>query len=350
MSHGNAALADGLLRAALAQDFGAELPPFPSIDLAVAAFKPSGSTRFANVLFSREHRHGVVAVIDDQAGAVGNLRFDRDQRNAAGESVAWLAESDWSTLQWTKLWGDGPQRFVAPYPASLLKLLVAVGVGIGIDRGLVAGWPDAVEPMITVSDNEATDAMVALLHRHRLIEALNARLQTLGLHTLQLNSTTAAGGWRNADGAGVGQIHMTAWDTVRLLWLLDAEAPPAPWLPPRTTLLQPATRDHLRTLLQRQQLDEILSSGAARHLPGWVLGAPDAPAFAHKTGLTDHYASDAGIVSVPGIDVHYIVAVLTSLGRRHAPDPRVATTWRVPKLGAAIHALMSGSTATLPSR
>ena len=268
----------------------------------------------------------------------------------AGDSVAWLPGSDWSQLQWTPLWGDGPQRFVAPYPASLLKLMVAVGIGIGIDRGLIDGWPDAVEPMITVSDNDATDTLVALLHSHRLIDVLNERLQALGLHTLQLHGSTAAGGWRNVDGAGVGQIHMTAWDTVRLLWLLDAGAPSAPWLPAGTVLLQPATRDGLRQLLQCQQLDEILSSGALRGLPGWVPGLPDAPAFAHKTGLTDSYASDAGIVQVAGSGTHYIVAVLTSLGHHHAPDPRGATTWRLPRLGAAIHALITPHRAAMPRR
>ncbi|HRD97636.1 MAG TPA: hypothetical protein PLA97_14690, partial [Rubrivivax sp.] len=91
-------------------------------------------------------------------------------------------------------------------------------------------------------DNDATDACVALLHRTRMIDTLNQRLADLGLATLQLHGTTPAGGWRNADGAGVGRIQMTAWDTVRLLWLLNAGAPPAPWLPRGTTLLQPATR------------------------------------------------------------------------------------------------------------
>ena len=87
---GNDTLAQGLLQAVLAQDFGAETPPFPSIDLALAAFEPGGTARFANVLLSREHRGGVVAAIDDRAGAVGNIRFDCDQRDAAGVSVAWL--------------------------------------------------------------------------------------------------------------------------------------------------------------------------------------------------------------------------------------------------------------------
>ena len=224
---------------------------------------------------------------------------------------------------------------------------MAVGVGLAIDRGLLAAWPDALEPMIVVSDNDATTACVALLHRLGLTHELNACLKRLGLATLQLNNTTAAGGWRNADGSGVGHIHMTAWDTVRLLWLLDAAAPPPPWLPclpclpclpVGTTLLSDATRAHLHGVLKRQQLDQVLSSGSLRGQAGWVPGLPDAPAFAHKTGATDNYASDAGIVNVGR--THYIVALLSSLGRRYAPHEACATAWRVPALGAAVHRLM----------
>ncbi|MFS8064088.1 MAG: serine hydrolase [Luteimonas sp.] len=333
-------LARALQQMLCALDFGAEAPPFPSIDLAVASFAPDGEASWANVLMSREHRDGLIATIGAMAGSVTGLRFDCDLRDGALESVAWTADSDWRTLPFTPLHGSGAVRVVAPYPASVLKLMVAVGIGLAIDAGL-PDWPAALEPMIVRSDNDATTELVALLHRHRLVEILNRRFADLGLHTLQLHGTTAAGGWRNADGAGVGMIHMTAWDTVRLLWLLDAQAPPPPWLPAGTTaapLLQPATRDHLRAVLQRQQLDEVLSSGALRGLPDWVPGLPDAPLFAHKTGSTDTYAADAGIVQGPGSPpLHYIVAVFTSLGRRHAPHARCATTWRLPALGAALH-------------
>ena len=352
-------LAAALLQAVQAQDFGhtpdawrsgQAVDAFPSIDLAVVSFglpgasasasAPSRPPRFANVLFSREHPQGLVAQISAQADAVQNIRFDADQQDVAGNSIAWARDTDWQRLAWKPLHGTGPVRVVAPYPASLLKLMVAVGMGLAVDAGKTT-WPlvaTMLVPMITVSDNDATDACVALLHRLGLVDALNQRLAQLGLHTLQLNRTTRGGGWRNADGAGVGQIHMTAWDTVRLLWLLDADAPPAPWLPPHTALLQPATRDLLRAVLARQQLDEILSSGALRAVPGWVPGLPDAPAFAHKTGTTQNYASDAGIVRSGGC--HYLVAVLTSLGRRHAPHEACATTWRLPALGAAVHQIM----------
>ena len=348
-------MAQGLLQAVRAQDFGATrdawrggaaVEAFPSIDLAVVDFDPSSGPRWANVLFSRECPQGLVAEIGSDAGAVGNLCFDADQQNAQHESVAWLPGADWSRLDWIPIDPArtlAPHRFVAPYPASLLKLMVAVGVGLAVERGL-CGWPAALEPMIVVSDNDATDDCVALLHRVGLLapergNVLNTVFAGWGLGTLQLNDTTPRGGWRNADGAGVGHIHMTAWDTVRLLWLLDAQAPPAPWLDPAVPTLQPATREHLHAVLERQQLDEVLSSGGLRDLPGWVPGLPDAPHFAHKTGATDNYAADAGIVRAGGR--HYIVAVLTSLGRRYAPHGRCATTWRVPALGTAVHALLT---------
>jgi hypothetical protein len=360
----HASLAQGLLAAVRAQDFGhtadntragAAVRHFPSIDLAVVVFAPPGSTRlpvWANVLFSREHPDGVVAQIGSNAGALQGLRFDADQRDQGGNSIAWATDSDWTRMRWRRLAGStsAPLRFVAPYPASLLKLMVAVGVGLAVDEGLCA-WPAALEPMIVVSDNDATTACVALLHRLRRVASLNARFAALNLPTLQLNGTQPNGGWMNGDGAGVGQIHMTAWDTARLLWLLDADAPTAPWLPPTSTtppLLQAATRDHLRAVLARQELDEILSSGALKAVPGWVQGGPDAPAFAHKTGTTENYASDAGIVqTVTGSDglpaCHYTVAVLTSLGSRYAPHEDCATTWRLPALGAALHRLVAGA-------
>ena len=342
-------LATALMRAVQAQDFGhtvdawrsgQAVDAFPSIDLAVVSLAPTRGPRFANVLFSREHPQGQVADIGAHAGPVQNICFDADQRDACLESPAWLPGADWSRMRWTRLHGNGLLRFVAPYPASLLKLMVAVGLGLAVDAGKTA-WREvqpALEPMIVLSDNDATDACVALLHRLRMVATLNARFARLGLPTLQLNATQPGGGWRNADGAGVGQIHMTAWDTVRLLWLLDADAPPAPWLPAKTILLQPATRDQLRAVLARQQRDEVLSSGSLRAVSGWVPGLPDAPHFAHKTGTTQTYASDAGIVRTGGC--HYLVAVLTSLGRRCAPHEACATTWRLPALGAAVHQLM----------
>ncbi len=378
----NSELAQALLQAVRAQDFGATpdamrrggpVAQFPSLDLAVAAFPPNAAPVFANVLFSREHPQGVIAGIGANAGAVRDIHFVADQRDADGNSFLWWPDADWSRVaRWKTLAGQGPRRFVAPYPASLLKLMVASGVALGVDRGLF-GWPaQQVEDMIVVSDNDATTALVALLHRHALIGPLHERFAALGLHTLRLDGTQPDGGWGNGSGAGVGMIQMTAWDTLRLLWLLDAEAPPAPWLPPGTRLVSDASRERLRGWLEGQALHEILSSTLLAGVPGWVRGLParlpnhwlDAdgsataaglryppdirPAnaaaqlrYAHKTGTTENYASNAGIVrGLPPWRRHYLVAVLTNLGTRYAPNEPCATTWRLPALGAAIDALM----------
>jgi hypothetical protein len=346
----HAELARGLLRAVIDQDFastqdawcgGGPVQHFPSIDLAVVAFAPGRAPVWANVLFSREHPQGVIAAIDATAGPVSNVRFDADLQNAKGDSIVWLPGSDWRQLPLQPLYGQGT-RMVAPYPASLLKLLVAVGVGLAVDWQLVPAWPAALESMITLSDNDATTEMVALLHRVKLVDTLNARFASLGLPTLQLKGTQADGGWRNADGAGVGHIHMTAWDTARLLWLLDLHAAPPPWLPPGTSLLATSTCGHLLELLQRHRLDHVLSSTSLRGVPGWTAGLPGTPVFAHKTGHTDNYIADAGILREPGC--HAIVALQSNLGRRYAPDPRCVTTWRIPALGGALHRLLRTTT------
>ncbi len=374
-------------RAVLAQAFdatadrargGAPVAHFPSIDLAMVVFGSAASTSgaaaasrplWANVLFSREHPSGLVAAIGAEAGAVRQLRFDRDQVDAERRSHAWAPDADWRRIDFLPLHGSGPHRFVVPYPASLLKLMVAVGVGLAVDLGR-CDWPAAdVGPMITVSDNDATDRCVALLHRCGVVDLLHERFAALGLPTLRLTRTTPAGGWRNGDGSGVGHIHMTAWDTVRLLWLLDAAAPPAPWLTRAggatgssavseaaskaaaagAALLQPTTRAQLRALLEQQELNEILTSHSLRDVPGFVEGLPPTVRFAHKTGTTENYGCDAGIVTGRSSPArpHAIVAVITNLGTRYAPpeppDPqegRCATTWKLPALGAALHRVM----------
>ena len=79
--------------------------------------------------------------------------------------------------------------------------------------------------------------------------------------------------------------------------------------------------------------------------------------FAHKTGLTFNYGSDAGIVtSLPGKPFrHYVIAFLGNLGYRYAdgvfasrtnfpandPVSPVAYTRRMPALGRAIDAAIT---------
>jgi len=370
---------------------GRPLAHFPSIDLALVAFPRQAPPVWANVLFSREHPHGVVADIGSDGGPVRNIRFDADVRDNRQRSVAWWPDSDWQRLHVPPLWGDGPYRFVAPYPASLAKLLVAVGVARLVDQQ-GASWDDALayagavrsveqhgENMITVSGNTSTSALVALLHRRGVLgtagDGLHDAFAMYSLPTLRFENSRPDGGWGNAAGAGVGQLQMTAWDSARLLWLLDADAPPAPWLAPGTPpLLSRDSQRQLRQWLEGQALHEVLSSTALAGEPFWVAGLPaqmpprwiDAdgavvaggyrfaadvrPAsdaatlrFAHKTGTTENYASDAGIVRGigPTRKCHYIIALLSNLGTRYAPSANCATTWRIPALGRTIDAALS---------
>lgn len=362
----HATLAQALLDAVRAQPWheardrrrgGAPFTHPPSLDLAVAVFPRSGPPAWANVLFSRELPEGIAAQIDDRAGAVANIAYLADVVDAAGTSIAWQPGSDWQQIAFPPLAGCGPHRFVAPYPASVIKLMVVVAVARLVADGSSAWherWTHAgetrrvaewCEPMITVSSNEATSALVALLHDRGLIRRAGAGaaerevhngLHTLfaqqGLGTLRLANTRASGGWGNRDGAGVGQLQMTAWDTLRLLWRLQPT--PAPWLPDGAAPMLPDSgRTQIMAWLAAQQLHQVLSTQSLRHLPGWQPGI--AGEFAHKTGTTESYAADAGRVALPG-GGHFLIALTTSLGSCSAPHPEAACDWRIAQLGAAV--------------
>jgi hypothetical protein len=388
--------------------------PPPNLDLAVVALPPGGAPVWANVLFSREFAQGLVAEVGHDAGAVRNIRYLADARQGDdGTSVAWVAGTDWRALPastFVPLAGTGPQRFIAPYPASLLKLMVAVGVAHLVDRGQARWdepWPFGpaqgplapsiaqwAQPMLETSCNDATSALVALLHARGLVRregwrtgerdsgievanGLHALFEAQGLTTLRLANTKPDGGWFNSSGAGVGHLQMTAWDTVRLLWRLsegattepDGIAPPAPWLPAGTPpLLSADSRRRLWQWLGGQALHEVLSSTLVAGRSGWQPGIPARlperwlqadgsvlaagtrhppdvrPAqaaadcsFAHKTGTTASYIADAGRVLAfdPG-GRRYLIAVQATLGSRHAPQPGLATDWCLPRIGAAV--------------
>ena len=334
---------------------GAAVEQFPSIDLAVCGFPTEASPMFANVLFSREHPQGLIADIGAEAGPVRNIAYLADQQDAVGNSIAWLPGSDWQRMAWQPLTGDGAHRFVSPYPASLLKLMVLVGVARCVDQGRSA-WDEPLAyqgetrpvgdwafDMTVISCNSATSALVAHLHALRC-DDLHPLFGSLGLSGLRLAHTAADGGWGNAAGAGVGQIQMTAWDTLRLLGLLDEHAPPAPWLPVGMPPLLGISHAHVMHCLREQRLHEILSSSAITGVPGWVPGIATGldgdVLFAHKTGNTDNYSADAGIVrGIAPARRHYLIALTSNLGRRYAPEGCRAP-WRLPALGAAVDGVM----------
>ncbi len=414
----SATLQQGLLRAVREAGFdgvldfkrnGERIAHPPNVDVAVIELDKEGRpVAVANVLLSRDYPKGVVVPVDAKTWGTTAVRYTRWDLERWDGAKAWAdatAEEDIVPgREKAKL------RFMAPYPASLFKLLIAFRVLRLVDRGvLTLAQPVRflrdtedrgerpvwlwLEGMVTESDNTSTEALVKLLHDKGEMAGLNAELAELGLGTLQVNGTSPVTGrsWKP------GSIHMTALDTVRLLLLIEG-GPGVLWRTPSgrevtAEVLSRASRAHLQSLLGQQALHESLSSTllcgdprAERGIPAavssrWVdpktgtvtaaetaFGRDTRPCnaaaevvFRHKTGLTENYGSDGGIVrSVPGQpERQYIVVFLSNLGYRYydaavadAADPskgedgfpyvstKISYTQRIPALGRRIDTLM----------
>ena len=386
----------------------------PNVDVAVIQLDAKGRVvGCANVLLSRDYPDGVIVPVTMNAGAaaVRFLRWDIDRWNGGkfvADSNAPVSLKGWANNP--PLTGeddivpgraDAKYQFMAPYPASLFKLLVAFQVMRMVDAGMVSldspyayTLPDKPEearplrdwldPMITVSDNHATRALLQMLHKHGHMDVLNREFRELGLGTLQVNGT------RPEDGYGwqVGGIHMTAFDTARLLLLVEGPDGDLWQRPDGTAVtanyLSLRSRAYLKRLLLDQGLNEALSTANLVGVPNVRPGIPSRIAerwinptngmvnvhginygvdvrsanaraevtFAHKTGLTYNYASDAGIVrSLPGQPFRrYIIAFFGNVGYRYTDEvfagrtrgpyaddvSPISYTQRVPALGRAI--------------
>lgn len=223
--------------------------------------------------------------------------------------------------------------FMSPWPASVFKLMVATRLLQALEAGKTAdGQPltlatevelptqaivsacpaeprkltlrQALETMLQWSGNCAAAGLIRFLHeRQEIIQSpsvdesgwplegprvtrVNELLASLGLETLQMNRTVAQSGrWGNPNDnydtrtATVANNHMTSWDTVRLLWLLDdvseAQRPAwevAPGQPVNAGFVGPQTKALLRELLR----DSFSGTGLANTLNcgGRRLGDP----------------------------------------------------------------------------
>jgi hypothetical protein len=386
----------------------------PNVSVAVIQFDAQGrAVDRAEVLLSRDYPDGIVVPLDPsgRASAVRFRRWDIERSDGgtySPEDGHQLTSKGWTnnppltdTDDIAPGSGDEPYQFMAPYPASLFKSMVAFHIMRMIDADIInldteyvyvlgGAEPerrkirDWLDPMITASDNHATAALLKMLHERNEIEPLNREFRDLGLATLQINRTRAADG----RGWSPGQIHMTAFDTARLFWIIDG-GPGVFWIgangqPVTARLLSDASRAYLKELLSEQGFNEALTTanfpGAKNVRPGipsrvadrWInptngtvtvagehfgvdIRSANARAevnFAHKTGLTFNYGSDAGIVtSLPGRPFrHYIIAFLANLGNRYADEEfasrktfpafdavnPISYTQRIPTLGKAI--------------
>ena len=386
----------------------------PNVNVAVIQFDAGGKmTDRAYVLLSRDYPDGLVVPLDRDTGAssVRFIRWDIDRSNGGTFSPNdghQLTTKGWTNNPPLTAADDlvpgrenAPIQFMPPYPASLFKIMVAFHTVRMVDAGKISldteyaytiegakpepkkirDWIDA---MITVSDNHATQALLKMLHDKNEMEALNRELRELNLGTLQINGTNP----KDGRGWQTDKINMTAFDVAKLFWLIDG-GPGELWQdankkPVTAKFLSDASRAFLKKTLSEQAFNEALSTAnfpggknVRAGIPSRVAGRWINPTnghvttegkdcgvdiraanekaevtFAHKTGLTFNYGSDAGIVtSLPGRPFrHYVVAFLGNLGQRYADEifaadkkfpldenvPPLAYTQKIPALGRAI--------------
>lgn len=344
----------------------------PNVDVAVIELDADGNpTAAANVLFSRDYPDGKVVTLDENYAPSGV-----DWR--AWDLARW--DGDWNAA-WPKgsrlVPGTSGEKFMVPYPASTFKLLVAYHTLRLIEKGVIKPNADYVykqrngktclgntkeftntttqllEKSITYSSNTATCALLQQLHALDEMKPMNERFAALGLPTLQVKGTdSGAGGTWNP-----GEISMTAIDTARLLLLVNGLDGVA-WKTAddrkviADRVLGPDYQVWLRDLLGQQGWNEVLSTpnwcgaaypvqGMPAKVPGRWIDPSDGTVtihgipyghdvrpcnetaevkFMHKTGLTENYGSDAGIVkALSGEDGRrYIVTVFTNLGYRYS--------------------------------
>lgn len=228
----------------------------PNVEVAVIEFDAAG--RMADracVLLSRDYPDGTIVPLDRDSGANNAVRFLRwDIERSDGGAYS---SNDGHRLT-TKGWTDDPPltegdeilpecantqyQFMAPYPASLFKIMVAFHIMRMVDAGKITLDSDYVyaiagakplshkirywlDLMITISDNGATAALLKMLHDNDEIAPMNQEFRELNLGTLQINGTDATDGLNWAP----GQINMTAFDAARLFWIIDG-GPGTLWL------------------------------------------------------------------------------------------------------------------------
>jgi len=139
--------------------------------------------------------------------------------------------------------------------------------GIEIDSGTPLTVREALERMITVSDNSCARALVRLLDTHNV----NATARSIGLTDTRIN-TTLPQEERTAD-----YNTTSAADLERLFNGLV-----------RGTVVNAAASRSMLEVLGRQQINDRLPAGL-----------PNGTPIAHKTGNLDGIAHDAGIITTP---------------------------------------------------
>ena len=369
----------------------------PQVDATVIELDARGRPiASGTVLMSPKYKDGVKVPVDKNfhTSAVRYRLWDNTE---------WYGHNGQGTVDTVPGRENAPIDYMSPYPASIIKLMVGFGLLQLVDKGAVklddtyAYEPasssarcggattrtirDYFDRMITISDNGATCSLIKVLHEHDAVDGLNQTFHDIGLETLQLKGTNPGNGdWSP-------YVTMSSLDTAKLLALVNG-VPGTAWTAPDGTpvtsgLLSGSARAFFLKELGEQAWNNVLSTtnycgydyptqGIAQLTPQRWIGPdgtvtidddPDGKydhgvqpcqeaaqvTFAHKTGLTDTAAGDAGIVkSLPGkARRSYIIVAFSNLGWRYIDPnrptnppvrPAVNRTEKFAELGRAMDA------------
>ncbi|MDX3103239.1 serine hydrolase [Nonomuraea angiospora] len=347
----------------------------PQIDLTVIELNRAGRpVSSGTVLMSPQYPDGKVVPVDR------NLHTT-DVRWRQWDDAGWYANHGQGTIDVVPGRENASIDFMSPYPASVLKLMVAFGVLRLVDQGQISlddtydYQPTTISSLcgpassntvrnyldasLTWSSNAATCAMVKLLHDRGAVDGLNQTFQDLGLETLQLKNTNPANGarWGNP-------VTMSSLDTAKLLMLVNGGLGTL-WTAPNGTavtaaVLSDASRAFFKGKLGDQGMNVALSTtnwcGAAYPAPGipqltpsrWIgadgtvtipgqgitYGHDVRPCneaaevtYAHKNGWVNNSGADAGIVkALPGKGGRtYVVTMFSNLGYQYVDSNRPPT-------------------------
>jgi beta-lactamase class A len=220
-------------------------------------------------------------------------------------------------------WGRDDGRWL--YPASMIKLPLAVAAGAAIEAGrlrwadavtveecnstpndtpspMVPGYRTTVEELVTLmlqrSDNVATNVLYDVLERGRA----TADVQSLGFRQTFFRRKLSGSEPLIDDPAATGRNSFPAAEALELLIALDADS-----LPGSTAL---------RRILATSWWDVKLSRGLE----------PD-DRFSHKTGDTDEVSHDGGLLSLAD-GSRWAIVVYTELPSSEENDERFGAFMR----------------------
>ncbi len=182
--------------------------------------------------------------------------------------------------------------------------------GAGILQDLTPGLElpliDAVTLMIVLSDNTATNMVIDEVG----IEAVNRRLQQLGLGRTRLNKKVylPADDSVPPEYARFGLGVTTAGDMLELLRKLH-----------RRELVDPEASERMLAILQKQRDQDQIPRLLAE--PPW-----EGVRVAHKTGALDQVRNDVGLVSTSRGDFALCLFAQDSPDRRWTPDNQASLT------------------------